>query len=140
MAKRKKLKRKDFEAYVLRMGGELCLGGWCIHQAYEKGEDEDGNLIMGTAVVTEQYREATITWHPRILREHPHNLREIVVHELLHLRYAELQHIAETAISKLQPDAEAVAYNWQRRAMESHITVLARIIAPLLPRIDKAVA
>ena len=80
-----------------------------------------------TVDVDEETRKADIDINKDLLREHPRELRNTIVHELLHIRLNELMHFVYTIIENHVKDKKA------RKTYKAQLeTIEHKIIVPLV--------
>lgn len=134
----RKVKRKErdhlFE-YVEKVRAYMWLGSWLLHLDYDEAtvEDESGRIRIGSCKATSHYREAEITFAPEIFDRDPDQIRETVVHELVHCHYSALQHLHFQTLDRLKSREAEAFYNMHVRLMEEHVTVMTRLIVPSVP-------
>jgi len=119
-------------AYVRRLANEMGLGGWKVNIA--SGVTDSNTAYAETTIWDERFQGDILLnrdWHPTSKEE----LREIVVHELVHLHLADLDHALYAMETLLGKPAYAVAVDRYRTDREKAVQQIARFWAPhlLLP-------
>ncbi len=136
MARKIKRKERDhLREYVEEVRANMWLGSWLLHVGYDSGtvENDEGDIRIGSCLASGEYREATITFSPEIFDHEPFQIRETVVHELVHCHYASLQRLHQQMLGRLKPREADALYEVHVRLMEEHVTVMSRLIVDAMP-------
>lgn len=122
-----------FNAYLTDIRDRLGLSHWDVYLAtdYPEGDEADASIepVDGRFVAPVRLRSG---WFDRA----PHDQRNDVVHELLHLTHRDLtDHVRLTILeSGYIPDAaKASLWNPARLAAEQMVDHLAAVLAPMVP-------
>ena len=118
--------------YVRRLADEMGLGNWKINVTSGTPENPEPFAFAETTVWGERFQGDILLnrdWHPTSKEE----LREILVHELLHLHLTDLDHAFYATETLLGKPTYAVAVDRYRTDREKAVQQIARFWAPHLP-------
>jgi hypothetical protein len=131
--------RKVFVEYVRWLKNDLGLRDYTIHLEYEAGEPEEGRggVRVAHCACIDGAREATISFFSGIRYLPRDQVRESIVHELLHCHHDPCWRMVQSDLSEpLGKIAYYVFCDSYRRQMEFMVDGIAKAIAPRLPLID----
>lgn len=127
--------------YVTRLRSCLCLDEWTI-TIHEMQTEKDGSTIPGAdsagvvlADMTpmETRHKATMRLYPAFFAESAHTQRHIVTHELMHVRFADMQYAARAFEHAIDELSWRHLYRHFSIELERLIDDVTAQIAPSLP-------
>lgn len=132
-----------FTPYVTALRGHLCLSEWTLTiQEAEAEAEKEGRGIVGAdpdGVCLADIRPmetrhlATLRLYPAFFTESPEKQRHVITHELLHIRFADLQFSAQAFEHAIDELSWRHLYRAFQIALERTIDDMAAQIAPSLP-------
>lgn len=126
--------RDHFYAYVGEVARQMWLGSWTISHKWSTFEDvaSDG-ILRAVADFLPQYRSVTITWSSGFLKQSPREIRDSVVHELLHCHHGHIDRFIERTLEGYSEEARAIQTVTHHNLTEEHIVVMELLIAEHMP-------
>lgn len=120
-----------YEAYLQDLAKRLNLADWEVTLSRDRADE--GMLACVHVMDVEDYAHVRLWW-PEFFDKPPEEQREILVHELLHMR---LDRVQRTMVQLAEQWSENSAYQYAREAHRREVEIvaqhLARLLAPSLP-------